>query len=158
MFINKLVPILKLIESRETSIRETIGQSRDWAQSSRVQHRWHSIIDHQASMYQPKPSKPYIWALGGSGRTNDLELYDPDAGTWNQAKAANVKGAVLGVVCLNNRVYTIGVDEWGSNNGCFDPETNVWIRIANRTIEHDRFGLCTLNGQIYSVGGAGNVE
>jgi hypothetical protein len=110
-----------------------------------------------------------IYAIGGLGGIDKVEVYDPDSNSWGTA--ASMPAALfdpsagrsdLAAASVNGKIYAIGGFEPDASTNqlhiantvqVYDPSSNSWSTAAGMPTARDSLAAADANGLIYAVGG-----
>ncbi|WP_265991515.1 putative Ig domain-containing protein [Larkinella insperata] len=91
----------------------------------------------------------------------NVYIYDPKADKWIQGPAIpeNRRRGTAGAVVYNNKIYLVGGNTKGHNNGYvawfdeFDPATGVWKTMPDAPHTRDHFQAVVIGTKLYAAGG-----
>jgi N-acetylneuraminic acid mutarotase len=98
-----------------------------------------------------------IYAIGGYGGGNTVEVYDPLTNSWSSAAPMPTARAELAAANVNGKIYAIGgIGAVGANLRTvevYDPLTDSWSSAALMSTARAQLAAANVNGKIYAVGG-----
>ncbi|MCP4135024.1 MAG: hypothetical protein GY754_28880, partial [bacterium] len=97
-----------------------------------------------------------IYAIGGDGRIDIVEEYDPAADTWTVKTPMPTAREELAAEAVNGKIYAIGgYSSSGYSNVVeeYDPSTDTWTTKTSMPTERDDLATAVVDGKIYAIGG-----
>ena len=92
-------------------------------------------------------------SIGSNGRTNSVDAFDPQAGTWAGVAAMPYVRASFAAVVLDGKIYAIGgCDGGGAAMNAVDvynPATNTWTTGPPMGMRRAGHSATVLGGKIY---------
>ena len=100
-----------------------------------------------------------IYAIGGLGGENVVEMYDPVTDTWTRKADMPTGRAYLSTSVVDGKIYAIGGNPatWRKTLATveeYDPATDTWTKKADMPFPRDWLSTCVVGGKIYAIGGS----
>jgi N-acetylneuraminic acid mutarotase len=105
-----------------------------------------------------------IYAIGGTGSANTMEVYDPTVATqvWALVTSMPTGRQNLAAATVNGKIYAIGGFDVNFNPvntvEAYDPSSNSWSTAASMITAREGLAATDASGLIYAVGGAGSPQ
>jgi N-acetylneuraminic acid mutarotase len=102
------------------------------------------------------------FGFNGTDDTSNLNVYDPDTGSWTALAAAADTREKPAFAFVDGTLYAAG--GWGADGNpdpkleVYDPSSNAWTTGASDPDPLAGSGVAVLNGKIYIVGGCGTAS
>ncbi|MDR0493759.1 MAG: hypothetical protein LBH74_09020 [Nitrososphaerota archaeon] len=98
------------------------------------------------------PFRLFFFFISGTFATtfNSVSASELIANSWNTKTPMNKPRAGLGVVAVDDKIYAIGGDNFGTNER-YDTKTNTWTTLKSMPTPRANFAIVAYQGKIYCI-------